>query len=68
MSEIIILGSKHQRQKVNMNGFVLSVQSFHTTDKDRNFGTMFDADMSLNHQISSTSKPHFFILFSSLLY
>ncbi len=61
-SEFIILGSKHQREKVKVRNLRIGNSLISASSKVRNFGVIFDSDMSLNDHISAISKSSSFHL------
>lgn len=58
-TEILIVGSKNQRQQIHLH---LKSMSMKYSEQVRNFGIIFDSDLSLENHITNMRKQLFTLL------
>ena len=55
-TELMIIGSKHQRAKVNIPGIRVGGDIISPSDTVRNLGIVFDSNLSMESHISAVSR------------
>ena len=61
-TEFMIIGSKHQRAKVNIPGIRVGGDIISPSDTVRNLGIVFDSNLSMESHISAVSRAAFLSL------
>lgn len=63
-TEIVLIGTKQQLSKVNMNTFNFGKTDISLSSEVRNLGCWFDSNLTMNSQINNTCKAAFYHIYN----